>query len=247
MVSGSQTTLGANSLNGVLNATLFSGSDLGAQIDSAYSACASTGCTILIPPGAYLVSTPVVIATIGKPAIIQCSGTSTTITWMPATGTLFQFAANGANNGQGWGQGVRDCNLSSSQNAGSTAVEFGVTATDTTKRTAQGSYLENVQINGFGKQVDYESQAWNITLNHVELINAAGNAIWMNPDAVNSGENLNFIGVTVANSGVWAPQAVFLDAVTVIAHFIGSNFDNTQLSIPLVDCRRVNVTEPVNI
>ena len=244
---GMQTTLDVNSLNGVLNATGFAGSDIGAQINSAYAACPETGCTIIVPPGSYTDATPVVIATKGKPAIIRCSGTGTTIAWKPNMGEMFQFAANGAGNGQGWGEGIRDCNLSSSQSEGSVAVQFGVTTGDTTGRTAQGSYLDNIQISGFGRQIDYESQAWNITLNHVELIDALNNAIWMNPSAEDAGENLNFIGVTVGNSqGRWMPQAVFLNSGMVVAQFVGSNFDNAQLSIPFgtVNCESCSFENP---
>jgi hypothetical protein len=251
--SSPQTTLNVNSLNGVLNATLFSGTDLGGQIQNAYSACPTTGCVIVIPPGSYTASTNVVIGTVGKPAIIQCSGTSTTITWTPTSTTaalpMFQFAANGAGNGQGWGQGIRDCNLSGPQTTTSKAIEFGVNGSNNTTSTAQGSYVDNVQINGFGKQIDYESQAWNITLNHVELINAISNAIWMDPAATNSGENLNFISSTIASTGAWLPQAVFLDSASVIAHFIGSNFDNAQLSIPLgtVNCDSCYFENPSSV
>jgi hypothetical protein len=144
---------------------------------------------------------------------------------------MFQFAANGSGNGAGWGQGIRDCNLASGQNTESTAVEFGVAASDRTGRTAQGAYLDNVQITGFGVQLDYESQAWNIQVNHSELINAARHAIWTNPRAINMGESLNWNAVTVANSlGSWMMDAVDIANGSVIGNFIGSNFDNAEVT-----------------
>jgi hypothetical protein len=59
----SGTTLGVNSLNGVVNAALFAGSDLGAQIIAAIAASTSTHTTVHIPgnQSPYTWSTPVTI------------------------------------------------------------------------------------------------------------------------------------------------------------------------------------------
>src|SRR5271156_3326102 len=158
---GTVPTAPSSSANGDVNPLNFSGSDLGAQINNAYASCASgsgTGCRIVVPPGSYTVSTPVVIATKGKNASIECSGTSTTLTWTLASGTMFQFAANGAGSGNGWGEGIKSCNLvNATRRTAAVAVQFGVSASDTTGRTAQGAYLDNVQITGFGTQYDLES------------------------------------------------------------------------------------------
>jgi hypothetical protein len=78
-----------------------------------------------------------VIATMGKPAIIECAGTSTTITWTPTSGTMFQFAANG-NNGK-WAQGIDSCQLvNATSSTTAVAVQWGVSPSDTTGRSAQG-------------------------------------------------------------------------------------------------------------
>jgi hypothetical protein len=219
--------------HGGIDATLEPGSDLGAKIDYAYNSdrnCAG-GCRIVIPPGSFDVSTPIVIATKGKNASIECSGTSTTMTWTPSSGAMFQFAANGAGTGNGWGEGIKDCSLASTSTT-ATAVQFGVNASDSSGRTAQGAYLDNVQITGFGTQYDLESQAWNITVNHSEFLNPARYAIFANPSAVNSGENLSFVGITVANSlNTWMPRAVNLSLGSVIAQFVGGSFDNAQIEM----------------
>ena len=188
IVSGSQTTLGVNSLNGILNATLFgSPGDLGAQINSAYSACLSSGCIIAVPTGSYMASTPVVIATINKPAIIECAGTSTTITWTPTTsGAMFQFAANGSNGK--WAQGIDSCQLvNATSSTSAVAVQWGVSPSDNTGRSAQGGFLNNVQITGFQTQVLFASQAWNISAICSNFLNASVHSVWMDTTAVNSG------------------------------------------------------------
>jgi hypothetical protein len=231
IVSGSQTTLGVNSLNGILNATLFgSPGDLGAQINSAYSACPSNGCIITVPPGSYSAVTGVVIATMGKPAIIECAGTSTTITWTPKSGTMFQFAANG-NSGK-WAQGIDSCQLvSAASGTTAVAVQWGVNPSDTTGRSAQGGFLNNVQITGFQTQDLFASQAWNISAIHSNFLNASLHSVWMDTTAVNSGENISFVSDTFGNSlGIWTAQSVLLNNGNVIANFVASNFDNAELS-----------------
>jgi hypothetical protein len=223
-----QTRISPAPSSGDIDATGQPGADLGAQINAAYSSCAD-GCRITVPPGQYSVSTPVVIATKGKNATIQCSGTSTTLTWTPETGTMFQFASNGGGTGNGWGSGIQFCNLASTRSA-AVAVRFGVSASDTSGRSAQGAYLDNVQITGFGIQYDLESQAWNISVNHSEFLNPARYAIYTNPSAINSGENLSFAGITVADSlNKWIPRAVNLNLGSVIATFVSSNFDNAEV------------------
>jgi hypothetical protein len=213
---------------GDIDATGQPGGDLGAQINAAYSSCAD-GCRITVPPGHYSMSTPVVIATKGKNAIVECSGTSTTLTWTPSTGTMFQFAGNGGGTGNGWGSGIRFCNLASPSST-AVAVQFGMSASDKSGRSAQGAYLDNVQITGFGIQYDLESQAWNISVHHSEFLNPARYAIYANPSAVNSGENLSFVDITVADSfNKWIPHAVDLNLGSVIATFTSSNFDNAEV------------------
>jgi hypothetical protein len=177
-----------------------------------------------------MASTPVVIATIDKPAIIECAGTSTTITWTPASGTMFQFAANG-NNGK-WAQGIDSCRLvNATSSTSAVAVQWGVSPSDNTGRSAQGGFLNNVQITGFQTQVLFASQAWNISAIHSNFLNALVHSVWMDTTAVDSGENISFVADTFANSlDTWTAQSVLLNNGNVIANFVASNFDNSELS-----------------
>jgi hypothetical protein len=52
------TTLAVNSLNGALNASLFSGADIGAKINAAFASCSNT-CVVIVPPGTYNYSTTI--------------------------------------------------------------------------------------------------------------------------------------------------------------------------------------------
>jgi hypothetical protein len=231
------------SSSGDINPRDFPGGDLGAQINAAYSSCTNGGCRIAIPPGQYDVSTPVVIATKGKNASIECAGTNTTLTWTPTAGTMFQFATNGAGIGNGQGSGIKNCNIiNARRRTTAVAIQFGVDSTDTTGRTAQGAYLENVSVVGFKTQFDLESQAWNITTTRSMFLNPGAFSVFFNPSAVNAGENIVFVGDTFANSlGVWTPGAVNLGLGSAITTFVASNFDDIEIE---AKAGTVNLTHP---
>ena len=98
-LTGSTTTCSLNGMP-VLNSGCYSGSDVGAQINSAYAACPSVGCHIKIPPSAsaYVQTTPIVFATNNKPAWLDCdpgaaAGISgvTTFSYTPTTGVAVSF------------------------------------------------------------------------------------------------------------------------------------------------------------
>jgi len=230
--------------SGDVNALNFSGGDLGAQVNAAYASCTSgPGCRIVIPPGNYNVTTPIVIATKGKEATVECGGTNTTLTWTGSgSASMFTFAANGGSpaTGNGWGAGIKFCNITSASTT-ATAITFGLSPSDVTGRSAQGSVLEDSQITGFGTQLLYASQAWNIQVIHTELLNPAVHAVWMDTTAVNSGENLSFVGVTVGNSlSTWMTQAVYLNNGNVITTWTNSNFDNAEFVCPQGTCNLVS-------
>jgi hypothetical protein len=189
------------------------------------------------------VSTPIVIATKGKNASIECAGTNTTLTWTPIAGTMFQFATNGAGIGNVQGSGIKNCNIVNvMRSTTAVAIQFGVDSTDRTGRTAQGAYLENVSIVGFKTQYGLESQAWNITATRCLFLNPASFSVFFNPSAVNSGENIVFVGDTFANSvGAWTPRGVSLGLGSAITTFVASNFDNIEVE---AKGGTVNLTHP---
>ena len=100
----------------ILPANSFPGSDIGAQINSAYADLPAAGGTIqvYIPAGGLSFSTPVSISTPSKPARIEClsnsglpySGTRNGLTYTDS-GTAFTFNAGGnsvvSNTLGGWG------------------------------------------------------------------------------------------------------------------------------------------------
>jgi hypothetical protein len=90
-----------NKVNGVLNATCYSGGDIGAQINNAYASsdCAATGCHIFVPQGSYPYTTPILFGAINKPVWLECSPGSTFLNFQPLTGNAItlnwgDFASN---------------------------------------------------------------------------------------------------------------------------------------------------------
>src|SRR6266545_1872380 len=70
---GQGTQVHAKSLGGVEYADQFPGVDIGDQINNAYAACPSTGCHIVVPPGDYSFTTPIVFGISNKAAVVDCS------------------------------------------------------------------------------------------------------------------------------------------------------------------------------
>ncbi len=72
--------LSGENVNSVLCANLFTGADIGAQINAAYAALPSTGGIVFVQPGAYTITTPIYIGTLGKPCFLMGCPGATTIT-----------------------------------------------------------------------------------------------------------------------------------------------------------------------
>jgi hypothetical protein len=51
----------ASSTNNVLNASLFAGSDIGAQVNAAFASCTNVACQVMIPSGSYSYSTTIAL------------------------------------------------------------------------------------------------------------------------------------------------------------------------------------------
>jgi hypothetical protein len=71
----------------IRHANLFPGSDLGAQINNAYTDCPMVGCHIKVDAGTYSFSTPIVFGTLSKPAWLECDPGATLMNYTPSSGT----------------------------------------------------------------------------------------------------------------------------------------------------------------
>jgi len=146
------TTLGVNSLNGVLNASLFSGADIGAKINAAFASCSNT-CVVVIPPGTYTYSTTIAMSLPTQSLIGQGSG-FTTLNYIGSGDAVlwqmnpFTVAKAGTLKGLTFlcTSGATNC-IHSGSIQGSTWEDLVVAGA--TKANAAGILLENALINGF--------------------------------------------------------------------------------------------------
>lgn len=226
--------ISAISVNGVLNPACFSGSgsEMGAWINAAYAACVSAGapgCDIDPPAGVFPITTPIQIMTKGVGARIKCASTATVLNWTPTSGTMFQFAPGGAGTAT-WPSGIENCTITGPTTGTATLLMLGVSASDSTGRTAQGVSIRNSTFSGFNIQGDLESQAWNITFDHVKFENAITNGYWSNVAAVNSGENIHFESCTFNTTGAFLTNYVNMNLLSAYTTLTAVNFDNVQLS-----------------
>lgn len=181
--TGNNTHSGTETFTGALNCKNFeqircvdssnsagwTGSDVGAWINSAYADLPATGGTIRLAGSAlcYSQSTAISFNTLGKPAILRGDGgNSTCLSYTPTTGTavLLDWGVNDK-----LGYGLRDIFLSGSGNGNSTtAVKLG------SSNGAELALIDSSKIQNFGTGVsDSLGNSFLVTIRHSEI---AGNA-----------------------------------------------------------------------
>ena len=81
----------------VLDASQFPGVDIGTKINNAYAALPSTGGsgTIIVPPGTYSYTNPIVLAAPGRAVLLHCEPGSTFLNYTGSSGTAITLAYSG--------------------------------------------------------------------------------------------------------------------------------------------------------
>jgi hypothetical protein len=97
----------------VLDATQFPGVDIGDQINHAYASCPAQGCQIRIPGSAvcYNVSTAIMLAANGKPALLTGDGKSSCLNFGGMTSGTAITLDWGQGSPQGYQGGIRDLRI----------------------------------------------------------------------------------------------------------------------------------------
>ena len=186
----------AYALNAVLyvgaNIVQWSGSDIGAQINSAYAALPAAGGQIVVEPktggGCYAYTTPITFTTAGKFVIIQGAVSNNSnassipggscLNFTPSSGTAltFDIDASGVGSGNAMGAGMRDITLSNNlciTNGGCGGTAIGIS----TGTVGCGSCMfSNDSIEGFNEGMSITDNAgWGIVwLNTSFVWNATG-------------------------------------------------------------------------
>jgi hypothetical protein len=218
--------LSFKTVNNVLFADQFPGSDIGEKINNAYMSLPTGGGTIVISAGVYSYSTPINLSTNAKPVILSGMGnTSTILQYTPTTGVALTL-----NPGQVLSylpsptivsSGVRDLSLVAVNGPGTaTGMVVGGTL------GVSGGYFENVLITGFNLDLQLADHDQSISFVHCflyggnQLISASGNS--------SSGETIAFYGCQLSNA-VNHANAIYIDgtgdAFIFQVSFIHCSFD----------------------
>lgn len=227
--TGKATTTIEN-LGGVLDATAFAGSDIGAKINAAYAALPSSGGIINVPSGTYSFTTAIQFTTSGKRVLLSCApGRSTTLNYTgTATSTVWNTTVANTNS---VGDGIENCYLKGSDTTSSNAlvgIELGGT------NGAEGFVMRGTEVRGFGKGITLGDNTYNVDFNNVMLrINGRN---FVNECVNNCGEMIRFTNSLFADTqynGVSTDVRYCMDFTGDLAtvELINSSFDDCQVYV----------------
>ncbi len=171
---GTQTMAGqlnSPSFNGVLNAALFSGVDIGAKINAATATCPSNGCSIYVPPAStcYSFSTSIVLPFNGVD--LEGGGNQATCLQYTGAGTAVEV--------QNWSR-ISNIKLYNASGAGTGLLIVGAY-----------SKLDHVTIQGFALGETFGNDTYLDAHDHVILYNNTQDLLYPS-GLTNSGEHITF-------------------------------------------------------
>lgn len=226
--------------NTVLDASQFSGADIGAKVNAAYAYAIGTlainGVIITIPAGAFSFSTPILIGTDGYRASLRGTpGDGTVLTYTGSNSTK-AITINCGFQGDGFGsehltyEAIRDITLKGNSSTSANA-KIGVYLGGT--NGAAGAVLRNVKIETFGQGLVFGANTYHTLCDSVVIRNCA--QLMFVTAASNSGESLRFINCFMVDpfdtTYVTANGVQFADSGSASASFFGCSFDDTQVRI----------------
>jgi len=245
--AGLSGTVTAQSVNGILNAALFPGSDIGAKINAAYASIlansAVSGGEIQVPAGNYSYSTPILLRG-SKPVFLRCAkgvmpitpGGTTTLTYTPTTGTAFTFDP-GTPAGQGGG--MDGCSFAGPGKATSTIGFFvGGSSSNVTFQNKFSDFL----VSGFGTGLTFGGYTWLDTFDGFTFLNNGTN-LYMPAGLTLFGENIKFTNGYFAQwVGFNTSDVNLLADSELIITFDKVSFDNSGVTINGGGAYGVNVS-----
>jgi hypothetical protein len=201
--------------------------DIGAQINTAYASCPSTGCTIVLVPqsngACYNFSVPIAFKTVGKYALLEGGGPTSEASGSVASGVIIPGASGGAclnytsttatsaitldyvwtlGGGNAPAHGIRDIILENNgcqQIGGCGSLATGIQLAEINSG-AQNGEIANTRVNGFGTGIGFvetATQSWGMVFRSDSISN---NSIGIS--LAGSLENISFFGGRVAANGI---------------------------------------------
>ena len=206
-------------------AAAWGGGDIGSQINTVFPIAvgAGSGAKIVVLPGTYSFTTPIVL-TGPKPIALECApgGTAgsstlgtTILKFTPANGTALTWTV-GPNGG-----GVQGCTLKGSGAANATRGLF--------VDTIQGGIFSNLDVSGFGKGIELNSHANRVyiaTFNNM-YVHENGTNLYSAPTGA-SNENITFQGGVFFNRSY---GAACVNVSNFEMHFLNVSFDSCPIQL----------------
>lgn len=228
IVATGTATSSIKNLGGVLDASQFSGADIGAKINAAYAALPSTGGTVRVPRGNYSFSTEISFETQQKPVILECDpGGATRLTYTGSTGTstTFNVEDSADPSTQQWGLGIRGCWFYGQDNTyTNVGIEIGGTY------GAQGFVMEDTRWYTFGTGLWVGDNTYLVTIRN-NLFNWNGRNVHLKYHPSNSGESIWFENNLFESYGTMAGNCVYSAGYWTSVQFINNSFDDCGLYI----------------
>lgn len=210
--------------SGEYDVTLFSGSDTGAKINTAFATAANGSILKLSSGGVFDVSTSIVENTGNKNVMLDCQGSTLNYT---GSGTL--FTANTVTLHHTY-IAMQHCFLQGPSRAGSSvALNLGGS------NGAEGAGIYDVTIKGFGLAFTYSSNGYLILLDHVTFINNGKN--FLAPYGLsNAGENIQITNSNISNDFSPSPSPYHIACFDIEANnpvtinVLNTSMDNCQIA-----------------
>lgn len=229
--------LEAQNFNTILDASLFSGADIGAQINAAYayiSTLGLTGAIITVPAGSFTFTTPVVFGTNGiRVSLRGAPGGGTTLNYTGSSSTIAITVNTGIQGGSVEHtsyEAVRDITLKGNDST-SASAKIGIYMGGA--NGSAGAVLTNLNIEGFGQGLYSGANNYHFAWYNGVIRNCAQLIYIAAPS--NSGEAMHFYNGFFVDAFdttyVMANAVQFADSSAVSAYFSGCSFDDTQVRI----------------
>jgi hypothetical protein len=207
-----------------IDASQFAGADICAQLNAAYAACASTGCSLAIPYAPSTCTTPILFNTVGKYVTLQWNNAPVVFT--PSSGIGLSMKTGGSASAH---SSIYNLNLTSATSAAtSTGVQIGDGTTN-----ADYTRLINPTIMGFQTLLSDNSYGLEID----------------NPNITDCSSAANSVGVIMANAGddLKVFGGIIDSCVTNVSHTNGNAMSFNQTILGGVTANGVATTNDLSV
>lgn len=234
-VGGALGTTTITNLNGTLYAPNYSGSDIGAAINSAYASAGTGyqgGITIQLPPGKFSFSTKINCGNNGITCLIVGTPVGTELDWT-GTGTSTEIDPGIQSTGiqHSSGGGMRNVRLvgSSTSTSSPSTQQIGIAVGGV--NGSDGTILDGLTIEGFAQGLVTGKNVYHFMFSNSTVRNNAQD-IYLTP-ANNSGEGMNFLNVFVIDAANHNPLNCFMmdDFSAAEVVFTGGSIDDCQVYV----------------